>query len=60
LINKLNESEAEAAETQCWLEYSVKCAYLDPQLGRELHKEYDHITIKSVTMINSPEKWVIG
>ena len=59
-INKLNESEAEAAETQCWLEYSVKCGYLERQVGRELHEEYDQIIGKLVTMINKPEKWLIG
>ncbi|MBI1923122.1 four helix bundle protein [Candidatus Poribacteria bacterium] len=41
--NKLNESEAEAAETQVWLEYSVKCGYLDREVGKELHEEYDKI-----------------
>ena len=59
-ISKLNDSESEAAETQVWLEYSVKCNYLDRELGKELHEEYDRIIGKLVTMINHPEKWVIG
>jgi four helix bundle protein len=28
-INKLSDAEAEAAETQVWLEFAVKCNYLD-------------------------------
>jgi four helix bundle protein len=28
-VSKLNDAEAEAAETQTWLEFSAKCGYLD-------------------------------
>ena len=28
-ISKLSDAEAEAAETQVWLEFAVKCGYLD-------------------------------
>ena len=59
-INKLNDSESEAAETQVWLEYSVKCKYLDREIGKELHDEYDKIIGKLVTMINQPNKRLIG
>ena len=38
---KLNDSESEAAETQTWLEFSVRCAYLEKEIGRELFKECD-------------------
>ncbi|MEP6664186.1 MAG: four helix bundle protein, partial [Verrucomicrobiota bacterium] len=27
-VNKLNEAEGEAGETQVWIEYAVKCEYL--------------------------------
>src|SRR5215211_1807228 len=42
-INKLNEAEREAAETQTWLEFAVKCRYLKPEQGRELHRACDEI-----------------
>lgn len=32
-VNKLNEAEAEAAETQTWLEYAVKWEYLHRKGG---------------------------
>jgi four helix bundle protein len=32
-ISKLSDSEAEAAETQVWTEFAVKCGYLDRKLG---------------------------
>lgn len=58
-VSKLNDSEAEAAETQVWLEFSVKCNYLDATVGRELYTTYDNILGKLVNMILHPEHWII-
>ena len=58
-VNKLSDAEAEAAETQTWLEFSVKCGYLKAEVGRELHDLYDRIIGKLVTMIHVPERWVL-
>ena len=58
-ISKLNDSEAEAAETQVWIEYSVKCSYIKKDIAVELHNEYDNIIGKLVMMINRPENWII-
>jgi four helix bundle protein len=59
-VSKLNDSEAEAAETQTWLEFAVKCGYLEPEVARELYTAYDHILGKLVHMILHPEQWVLG
>jgi len=59
-VYRLNDSEAEAAETQVWLEFAVKCDYLDPTIARELYATYDNILGKLVTMIRHPEQWLIG
>jgi four helix bundle protein len=59
-VNKLNDCEAEATETQVWLEFAVKSGYLEPAVSRELYATYDHILGKLVTMIRHPEHWVIG
>src|SRR5436190_9940061 len=56
-VNKLNESEGEAAETQSWLEYSVRCGYMTAKDGRELHRTYDQIIGKLVKMGNNPTPW---
>jgi four helix bundle protein len=56
----MNDAEAEAAETQVWLEFAVKCGYLHADASRDLYKRYDHILGKLVTMILHPENWVIG
>ena len=56
---KLNEAEGEAAETQTWIEYAVKCAYLKRPDGEEFHRQYDHIIGKLVTMGNNPDPWLL-
>ena len=58
-ISKLNDSEAEAAETQVWLEFAVKCGYLTPAHGAELSTAYDNVLGKLVNMIVHPEQWTI-
>ena len=57
--SKLNDSEAEAAETQTWLEFAVRCQYLSTDAGRALFKTYDEIISMLVAMINNVERWVL-
>ena len=59
-VSKLSDAEAEAAETQVWLEFSVQCGYLDNVVGRKLHATYDNILGKLINMIIHPEQWIIG
>jgi four helix bundle protein len=59
-IYRLNDAEAEAAETQTWIEFAVKCGYLETTVARSLYRLYDRILGKLVVMIRHPEKWVIG
>jgi len=56
-ISKLGDSEAEAAETQVWLQFSVECGYLSREIGTELYAEYDAILGMLVSMIVHPEDW---
>ncbi len=58
-IAKLNDCEAEAAETQTWLKFAVKCDYLNVEIGRELYKTYNQILGILVTIINNPFPWLI-
>src|ERR1700742_2340420 len=58
-ISKLSDSEAEAAETQVWIEFAVKCGYLQRKRGAELYKRYDAILATLVGMINHPESWIL-
>ena len=58
-VNKLNEAEGEGAETQVWLEYAVRCGYLPAKNGRDLHRLYNRILGKLVTMGNNPRQWIL-
>jgi len=58
-IAKLNDSEAEAAETQIWIKFAVKCNYLDVEVGREIYANYNRILGGLVSMINNPSVWII-
>lgn len=59
LAAKLGDSEAEAAETQTWIQFAVECGYLDRDTGRELFQEYDAILGMLVSMITNASDWVI-
>jgi four helix bundle protein len=59
-ISKLIDAEGEAAETQVWIEYAVKCGYLDRKSGRDLHRIYDRILGKLVNMGNNPAPWLMS
>ena len=59
-VAKLNDCEAEAAETQTWIEFAVKCNYLNVEAGRELYGTYNQILAGLVNMINNPSPWLIN
>ena len=50
-INKLTDSMQEAFETQCWLEFSLKCNYISDDVFKELDFKYEKI----ISMLNSME-----
>jgi len=57
--SKLSDAETEAAETQVWLEFAVKCNYLNRDEAAELYKTYDEILGTLVGMINHSDTWVL-
>ncbi len=59
-VSKLNDAEAEAAETQTWLRFANECNYLTNEVSNELHKTYDHIIGKLVRMISNPAPWILS
>lgn len=56
-ISKLSDAETEAAETQTWLEFAVRCGYLSAQEGKELYQLYEGIIVTIVGMINHSATW---
>lgn len=57
--SKLNESEAEAAETQNWLDFALACGYIGSETHQKLDCVYEEIIGMLVMMQKSPEKWAI-
>lgn len=58
-IAKLNDVEAEAAETQVWLEIACRRGYLKAEQIGELEKSYEMLLRQVITMVEHPEKWVL-
>ena len=58
-LSKLNDAEAEAAESQVWLKFAVKCEYLDVEIARELYTQYNQVLGMLVKMTNNADKWLL-
>ena len=58
-VSKLADAEAEAAESQVWIEFAVKCGYLKRDFAAPLYKTYDDILRMLVAMIHRPESWLL-
>jgi four helix bundle protein len=58
-VAKLSDAEAEAAETEVWLEFALRCGYIDEEAFEILDQQYEHILGKLVNMIMHPDQWTI-
>jgi len=58
-IAKLSDAESEACETQVWIEFANKCAYIDESMCEEMDKAYDQIIGQIVKMIDDSDHWII-
>jgi four helix bundle protein len=58
-IAKLSDAEAEAAETQVWLEIAFRSEYMSQIVFLKLDDAADKIISQIVKMIEQPEKWLI-
>lgn len=57
--SKLNESEAEAGETQNWLDFAINCDYISLEIYQVIDKEYENIIGMLVNMQKNSDKWGI-
>jgi four helix bundle protein len=57
--SKLSDAEAEAAETQVWLELAVRCGYMNEEVAQSLDERYDTILGQLVNMIQHAHQWKI-
>ncbi len=56
-LSKLTDSEAEAAETQSWIEFAVKCGYIKRDAAAKLYREYDRVIAMLVKMATNIDDW---
>jgi len=58
-VAKPSDCEAEAAETQTWIEFVVKSDYLDRETANKLYKTYDEIIGTFVGRIVHSDKEIL-
>jgi four helix bundle protein len=58
-VSKLSDAESEAAETRVWLEFALRCQYLEKDQFEELDHIYDNIIGRLVRMLSEPGQWTI-
>ncbi|MCK5443343.1 MAG: four helix bundle protein [Maribacter sp.] len=56
-ISKLPDSDGENLETQSWLEFSLKCKYIDEEMYNRLLILSQEVGKLIFYMINNPEKF---
>jgi four helix bundle protein len=55
--NKITDLMQEASETQCWLEFSLACEYMEQANFNGLDREYEEIIAMLNSMENKAEKF---
>lgn len=58
-VAKLSDAEGEAAETQTWLEFAVRCDYLDREKAKRLYVVLVEVLRMIVAMIVSADPWLL-
>jgi four helix bundle protein len=58
-ISKLSDADTEAAETEVWLSFALRCRYIEEREYQPLHNNYDHICRMLTKMVNSPDQWCL-
>ena len=58
-VSRLSDAEAEAAESQTWVEFASRCGYLGREKAVDLYLQYDAILCMVVSMIHHPGDWLL-
>lgn len=57
-LSKLSDSDAEATETQVWLDFARDCGYLSTESHKKLLAGYEEIGKMLGRMMSDPEKFL--
>ena len=56
-VSKLTDADTEATETMTWLDFSLRCDYIEASVHAEFAAEYEQIGKMLGSMISAPEKF---
>jgi four helix bundle protein len=56
-VSKLTDAEAEAAETQTWIEVARRCKYWKDADALQLKESYESLLAQLVPMATHPDPW---
>lgn len=56
--SKLTDADMENSETQVWIEFALKCQYIDVEAAIKLNGKSDEIGKLLSYMINNPQKFL--
>lgn len=56
-VSKLSDSETEASEMQCWLDFSVKAGFMTNGMYDDFDRRYEQVISQIVAMIVGADKW---
>ena len=56
-VSELSDSLGEEYETEVWLEYSLRCNYIDQETYQKFNIGYDEVRKMLISMMNNPEKF---
>lgn len=58
--SKLTDADSEAAETQSWLEFALRCGYIDQDVFDEWDGVYEKVSGGMVKMMANADPWCIS
>lgn len=58
--SKLTDADSEAAETQSWLEFALKCGYMNQPEFDKLDAVYEQISGGLVNMMDKAGQWCVS
>jgi four helix bundle protein len=58
--SKLTDADSESAETQSWLEFALRCGYINQEAFDELDRVYEKISGGLVNMMSHADQWCIS
>ena len=57
--SKLTDADSEAAETQSWLEFALRCGYITQAVFDELDTAYEKVSGGLVNMMANADQWCV-